>query len=202
MARIRARTVDDTPLPWRPRVSGAEAFRRFAERYLRIPRGTGAGKPLRLRDWQLELVGSVLDADPQPRIAGWCLPRGQGKSTLVAALALYRFLTGNDGTSVIVAAVDERQAGIVFGIASRMVALHPELERRVLIFKDRLEIPARGATFQCLPASPASLEGLDYDLAIVDEIGRVLPETWEVIALAQGKREQSTPRYWYAGAEH
>lgn len=29
-------------------------------------------------------------------------------------------------------------------------------------------------------------------MAIVDEIGRVLPETWEVIALAQGRRERST----------
>ncbi len=45
---------------------------------------------------------------------------------------------------------------------------------------------------QCVPSTPASLEGLDYSLAICDEIGRQDPETWQVIALASGKRERST----------
>ncbi|GAB3227828.1 terminase large subunit [Mycolicibacterium hippocampi] len=148
--------------------------------------------PLVLRPWQRELIGTVLDAEPQPRVAGWCLPRGQGKSTLVAALGLYELITGGEGATVIVAAVDERQAGIVFGVAARMVELNDHLGSRVQAFKDRLVVPSRGASFTCLPASPASLEGLDYSLAIVDEIGRVAPETWEVIALAQGKRERST----------
>ena len=134
----------------------------------------------------------MLDADPQPRVAGWCLPRGQGKSTLVAALGVYELMTGGEGATVIVAAVDERQAGIVFNVAARMVEMNDELASRVQVFKDRLVVPSRGASFTCLPASPASLEGLDYSLAIVDEIGRVAPETWEVIALAQGKRERST----------
>lgn len=93
---------------------------------------------------------------------------------------------------MIVAAVDERQAGIVFGIARRMVELHPDLESRVQAFKDRLVVPSRGASFTCLPATPASLEGLDYTLGIADEIGRINRETWEILALAQGKRERST----------
>ncbi|OBG87447.1 terminase [Mycobacterium sp. E802] len=186
------RAVDDSVLPFRPRSNGSARFAAFCEKFIRVPKGTGAGKPLRLRPWQRDLVGSVLDADPQPRIAGWCLPRGQGKSSLVAALGLYELMTGGEGATVIVAAVDERQAGIVFGIAKRMVELNPDLESRVQVFKDRLEVPGRGASFACLPASPAALEGLDYTLAIVDECGRVNPETWEVVALAQGKRERST----------
>jgi phage terminase large subunit-like protein len=164
----------------------------FCRRFIRVPKGTGALSPLQLRDWQKSLVGSVLDADPAPRIAGWCLPRGQGKSTLVAALGLYELMTGGEGATVIVAAVDERQAGIVFGIARRMVELCPNLESRIQVFKDKLVVPSRGASFQCLPSTPASLEGLDYSLAICDEIGRQDPETWQVIALAQGKRERST----------
>ncbi|WP_241472642.1 terminase large subunit domain-containing protein [Mycolicibacterium neoaurum] len=186
------RAVDDSVLPFRPRSDGSAAFAAFCTKFIRVPKGTGAGGPLSLREWQRNLIGSVLDAAIQPRIAGWCLPRGQGKSTLVAALALYELMTGGEGATVIVAAVDERQAGIVFGIAARMVELCDELSSRIQVFKDRLVVPARGATFTCLPASPASLEGLDYTLAIVDEIGRVAPETWEVIALASGKRERST----------
>lgn len=186
------RAVDESVLPFRPRSNGSARFAAFCEKFIRVPKGTGARGPLKLRPWQRELVGSVLDAEAQPRVAGWCLPRGQGKSTLVAALGLYELMIGGEGATVIVAAVDERQAGIVFGVAARMVALNPELESRVQVFKDRLELPSRGASFVCLPASPAALEGLDYTLAIVDEIGRVAIETWEVIALAQGKRERST----------
>lgn len=107
-----------------------------------------------------EFVASVLDAHPQPRIAGWCLPRGQGKSTLAAALGLYEVMTGGEGATVIVAAVDERRAGIVFGVAARMVELNDDLASRVQVFKDRLVVPSRGASFACLPASPAALEGL------------------------------------------
>jgi phage terminase large subunit-like protein len=62
----------------------------------------------------------------------------------------------------------------------------------VHVYKDRLVVPARGATFACLPASPAGLEGLDYTLAICDEIGVCDPLAWETLALAQGKREKST----------
>jgi len=186
------RAVDDTELPFRPRSNGSARFAAFCTKFITVPKGTGSGGPLKLRRWQRELVGSVLDARTQPRVAGWCLPRGQGKSTLVAALGLYELMTGGDGATVIVAAVDERQAGIVFGVAARMVELNDELASRVQVFKDRLVVPSRGASFTCLPASPAALEGLDYTLAIVDEIGRVGIETWEVIALAQGKRERST----------
>ena len=186
------RAVDDSVLPFRPRSTGSARFAAFCTKFIVVPKGTGSGGPLRLRPWQRELTGSVLDAEVQPRVAGWCLPRGQGKSTLVAALGLYELMTGGEGATVIVAAVDERQAGIVFGLAARMVELNDELASRVQVFKDRLVVPSRGASFTCLPASPAALEGLDYTLAIVDEIGRVLLETWEVIALAQGKRERST----------
>jgi phage terminase large subunit-like protein len=185
-------TVDSSLLPWRPRSSGSARFATFCLKFIRVPKGTGALSPLRLRFWQEELVGSVLDAEQVPRIAGWCLPRGQGKSTLVAALGLYELMTGGEGATVIVAAVDERQAGIVFGVARRMVELCPDLESRVQVFKDKLLVPCRGASFQCLPSTPASLEGLDYTLAICDEIGRQDPETWQVIALASGKRERST----------
>ena len=184
--------VDASVLPWRPRAAGSARFGSFCQKFIRVPKGTGALSPLVLREWQLSLIGSVLDADPAPRVAGWCLPRGQGKSTLVAALGLYELMTGGEGATVIVAAVDERQAGIVFGIARRMVELSPDLESRIQVFKDKLVVPSRGASFQCLPSTPASLEGLDYSLAICDEIGRQDPETWQVIALASGKRERST----------
>lgn len=184
--------VDSSPLPFRPRSSGAARFAAFTAKFIVTPKGTGALSPLRLRPWQVSLVASVLDPDPRPRLAGWMMPRGQGKSTLVAALGLYDLMLGEEGASVVVAATDERQAGIVFRTAARMVELNEDLSTRVQVFKDRLYVPERAASFVCLPAEPKRLEGLDPTLAILDEIGVISRDVYEVVALAQGKREQST----------
>lgn len=188
----RKAAVDPSPLPFSSRLKGSRRFRKFVQEFITVPKGTGASKPLKLRDWQIDLVGSVLDAEVQPRTAGWMLPRGQGKSTLLAALGLYELMLGQDGASVVVAAVDERQAKIIFRSAVRMVELNEELLSRVVIYQDALRVPARGSEFVVMPATPASLEGLDPSLALIDEIGVVRRDVWEVIALAQGKRERST----------
>ena len=145
--------VDPSPLPLRTRKTGAARFGAFCERYVVTPKGTGARRRLRLRPWQLDLAGSVLDSDPRPRIAGWMLPRGQGKTTLVAALGLYDLMLGDEGASIVVAATDERQAGLCSWVQ---------------VYQDRLTVPSRGASFQVLPAVPKRLEGLDFTLAILD----------------------------------
>lgn len=184
--------VDASVLPFRSSKTGAARFEAFTAKYVMTPKGTGARKAMRLRPWQVELVASILDPDPRPRIAGWMLPRGQGKSTLVAALGLYDLMLGEEGAQVVVAATDERQAGIVLGAARRMVELCPDLESRVQVYADRLVVPGRGASFTCLPAVASRLEGLDPTLAILDEIGVISRDVYEVVALAQGKRESST----------
>ena len=51
-------------------------------------------------------------------------------------------------------------------------------------------MPRRDAQFQCLPAEPKRLEGLDYTLAILDEIRVIGRDTYEVMNLAQGKRRR------------
>lgn len=184
--------VDGSPLPWRPRSAGSARFGRFCETYVRVPSGTGALAPLRLRPWQVDLVGSVLDADPRPRTAGWMLGRGNGKSSLMAAWGLYELFEGGEAATVCVVAVDERQAGIIFGIARRIVELDDRLATRVQVFKERLVIPSRNAEFHCLPAEPKRLEGLNYSLAILDEAGVANRDSYEVLTLAQGKRKRST----------
>ena len=164
---------------------------RFALDHVRVPRGHGVRKPFRLRPWQRELVALTWDAKPKPRLAGWMLPRGQGKTSLVAVLALYELFAGADGAQVVVVATDERQAGLSFRAAVRMVELNPELERRVQVFQDRMAIPKRGSSFQVLPAVPKRLEGLDYTLAILDEAGRIDRDVFEVVTLATGKQRAS-----------
>jgi phage terminase large subunit-like protein len=183
--------VDGSPLPLRGSRRRELAVSRFALDHVRVPRGHGVRKPLRLRPWQRALIAATWDRRPSPRLAGWMLPRGQGKTSLTAVLALYELLAGADGAQVVVVATDERQAGLTFRIAVRMVELHPELEQRVQLYHDHMTVPARGSSFHVLPAVPKRLEGLDYTLALVDEAGRVDQEVYEVISLATGKQKAS-----------
>jgi phage terminase large subunit-like protein len=90
-----------------------------------------------------------------------------------------------------VVATDERQAGLCFRAAARMVELHPDLEARVQVYADQLTVPGRGASFTVLPAVPKRLEGLDYTLAILDEAGRIDRDVFEVVTLASGKQRAS-----------
>jgi phage terminase large subunit-like protein len=183
--------VDDSPLHLRGSRRRELAVARFAADYIRVPRGHGVRKPLRLRPWQRSLIAATWDQKPRPRLAGWMLPRGQGKTRLTAILALYELLLGVEGAQVVVVATDERQAGLTFRIAVRMVELHPELEQRVQLYHDHMTVPARGASFRVLPAVPKRLEGLDFTLALVDEAGRVEEEVYEVVSLATGKQRSS-----------
>lgn len=180
----------DVPLPFRPRWSvESERFAAFVAKFLLVPKGTGAKERLRLHDFQTEIVRDVLDGNA--RTVGLMMPRGQGKTTLTAAIALYALFCWGEGANVVVVAVDERQAGLAFNAARRMVELNEELSSRVHIYRDKLVLPLTDSTFQTLPASPAALEGLDYVMAIVDEAGVVNQDVFEVVQLAQGKRERS-----------
>jgi phage terminase large subunit-like protein len=183
--------VNSSPLPLRGSRRRELAVARFAADYIRVPRGHGVRKSLRLRPWQRELIAATWDSRPRPRVAGWMLGRGNGKTSMCAVLALYELLAGVDGAQVVVVATDERQASLAFRAAARMVELHPALEARVQVYADQLTVPARGASFQVLPAVPKRLEGLDYTLAIVDEAGRVDTDVYEVVTLASGKQKAS-----------
>jgi phage terminase large subunit-like protein len=173
-----------------PRRGGARAVR-FIERYVTVPKGTGARHRMKLRPWQRQIVAGVLD-DPRPRQALVSIPAGNGKSTLAAALGLYGLLGDRvEGAQVLVVASDERQARIIFTTAARMVELDDDLSARVQAFKDQLLEPRTNSVFMALPADPGALQGWDPSLAIVDELHVVTDDTFEAMAARAGKREQS-----------
>lgn len=169
-------------------------FDAFCSEFLHVPAGFGAGDPLRLRKWQrLDLCKRVLPpTGKRPRQALFSMPRGNGKSGLAAALALY-FLLADDvqGAQVLVVASDERQARIVYGAARRMIELDSRLREQVQIFADRIYVPATDSAMFPLPAEPAALQGWNPSCVIVDELHVVTEPVWEAMSLASGKRPES-----------
>jgi phage terminase large subunit-like protein len=173
-----------------PRRGGARAIA-FIERYVTVPKGTGARHRMNLRPWQREIIRGVLD-DPRPRQALVAIPAGNGKSTLAAAIGLYGLLgDGVEGAQVLVVASDERQARIIFRTAKRMVELDKDLSARVQIFADHLLEPRTDSIFMALPADAGSLQGWDPSMALVDELHVVTDDTFEAMAARAGKRDRS-----------
>lgn len=188
-AAVTAPPLDLTGLP----PPGWKRVDAFAREYLKVPKGTGAGEPFRLRKWQLDIVKAMFPkSGTRPRQGVVSVARGNGKTGLAAVLAMYGLWADEvEGAQVLTVASDERQARHVFNACRRMVELDERLAERCQIFQDRIYVPATDSTLAPLPAEPAALHGWDPSLCVVDELHVVGEATWEAMALAAGKREQS-----------
>jgi len=164
----------------------------FAAEYLRVPKGTGAREPFRLRDWQLDLVAALYPEGPRPRQGLLSMPRGNGKTGLAAVLGAYGLFADEvEGAQVCIVASDERQAGHVFRAVRRMVELEPRLAEQVQVYQDRLYVPHTDSELRTLPAEPGALQGWDPTLMVVDELHVVTEAVWEAVTSAAGKRDRS-----------
>ena len=95
------------------------------------------------------------------------LPRGAGKSMLLAAVAVHHLLT-EPRASVYVAAASREQATVVFAYAKAM-AEHPAVADQLLV--RHLELRARdGGRLTVLASDARLLHGLTPSLVVVDEL--------------------------------
>lgn len=185
-------TTEPLDLSMLPEARDWRRVEAFLAEFLVIPKGTNALEPFRLEPFQRTILRSLFPKGTRPRQALTSISRGNGKSSLAAAVALYcLFADGVESAQVLCVASDLRQALIVFGAAARMVALSPELAARCKVYSDRIAIPATGSEMFPLPANEGALQGFDPSVAIVDELAYVPPEVWESVTGATGKRDQS-----------
>lgn len=177
------------PLKWSTRSKGVDHFRNFCRRYLKVPRGVGARKALRPRDWQLDMCRPLFEGSAHINV--WVLPRGNGKSGLVAAIALHHLFTFGEGARVMVVAQNDKAAQRLLDTAKRMVALEPELDERAQVYKDRIYVPGTDSEFKAVASEQSAVEGEDLTLAIIDEIGFTDMDVYEAALLSTGKRPGS-----------
>lgn len=189
---------DSSPGPWttwREKAPHARAVK-FIQAYCRAPKGKGFGKPLKLAKWQKEWLKEALS--PQIDAAVMALPRGNGKSTFAAGIAVWATFdvssTGAPQVPIVATTVGQAIRS-VYAVAAAMVKAEPELLSRCNIYTGiatpRITVPSTGAEMFPIANDVDGLQGLDPSLAIVDEVGFQPIESWEALLLAQGKREQS-----------
>lgn len=117
------------------------------------------------------------------------MARKNGKTGLVAPVALYGLMLGGDGAEVYSCAADRAQAKLVFTAAKRNVELIPELEARLKTYRDAIEDPVTGSVYRALSSEAFTKEGLSPTLVLADEL-HAWPtrELYDVMALAMGAR--------------
>jgi phage terminase large subunit-like protein len=152
---------------------------RFIEGALRHTKGTLAGQPFRLADWQRRdivepIFGTLLpDGRRQYRTAFIELSRKNGKSALAAALALVMlFLDGEAGAEVLCLAADVDQGRVVFGECQRMVEGSPEIREafQPIVYRDAIEYPETGSVLRVLSADEKGIHGRNPSALVLDEL--------------------------------
>lgn len=160
------------------RLPGSEDVADWLERWARVPRGKGAGGPLVLRSWQREIVDML--HDPETLIALWLAARGNAKSGTAGALGIHHILAGDElGRTCAIVSTDERASLRLLGWVRKLVERSPSLDKRVQIYADRIIVPRTGSELLSLPAEARRIEGGDFSLLIVDEIGLVERDVYE-----------------------
>ena len=201
----RAKKVQTTDAPpwssWRTKSLPARAVR-FMETYCIPAKGHGFGKPLKLAGFQKRWLEEVFGSDDITSSV-LTLPRGQGKTTFAAGIACWALFDeevaehfGGQPSIPIVAPHLRQAVSGVLGTVISFAKKCPELGDRALTFsgsgEQRMIVPGNsdGALFVAA-ADVDNLQGLDPTISIVDEVGFVIPDVWDAMLLAAGKRPRS-----------
>lgn len=176
----------------------ADRIRFFFSKFLRHSKGSFAGKPFELLDWQwLYIIAPAfgwIGQDGFRRFReGYCqVAKKNGKSTLAAGLAIYMVVAdGEMGSEVYSAAADREQASLVYNEAASMVEASPALISRLRVLRSQRRIwDARTRSiYRVMSSEAATKEGVNAHCLINDEKhawkGRALHEALKYATVAR-----------------
>ena len=171
----------------------------FIERLPHV-KGPLAGTAITLEPWQVFILSTVYgwvksDGTRRFRRAYIEVPRGNAKSTLSSAVALYMLAAdGEGGAEVYSLATTRDQARIVFGDAQTMARKSSGFRSRfgVAVGAHNMHVLATGSKFEALSAEGSTLDGLNIHFGCVDELHAHKTRTvYDVVETGTGKRDNS-----------
>lgn len=177
----------------------AEKPIQFIERFFRQSQDRWSGTPLKLQEWQKGLIRELFgwyykDTERlQYKEAYIQLPRKAGKTTLIAALGIYKLIKDIEkGAQVVVAASTKDQARICFDLAKAAVIQDEYLAKRLKPARYWIESKgyAMPSVFKAVPADAGALHGMNVSFGIIDEL-HTHPnrDVYDAIKTSQGARE-------------
>ncbi len=161
--------------------------------------GGHAGKPFTLQPWQLWIVAAVYGFKWKEtglrvtRSVYIQVARKNGKSALIAALALYELIgSGEQGAEVDVVANSAKQAHILFDMCRKFGATIDPKNKYLQRFRDRINFAATNSKIQVLASKSASLDGYNASAFIMDEVHEQKDSRlFDVLKSSQGMRQQA-----------
>lgn len=191
-------------LPWKKRgLSRVERVIAFVE-YLPVTKGILAGQKMKLLPEQRQFIEAVYgDLDDKGRrkisLAIKSEPRGNGKTGLLAGLALCHLLgpESEPRGEVYSAAIDKQQAGLLYREMEAIVLAVPDFDERVNCqrFHKTLEVlegDGAGSIYQALSSDVRRGHGLSPTMWIFDEFAQAkTDELLHNLQTGQGKRNES-----------
>lgn len=170
--------------------------------FLQLLRLTGDffGQPFILLPWQREIIeavyGTVLeDGRRQYKYAYLELPKKNGKTELIAGLALDHCLNDPPSGQIYCCAAEREQASLVYIAAKQKIEQDPYLESvcRVVDSKKEIHNTETGTFIKVLSAEAYSKHGLNPTVVIFDELHALQKrDLWDVMVFGSGaaRKEQ------------
>lgn len=166
-----------------------------------MPSGVGQGRPLKLREWQKQLIRDTYDPVDDDglrlvRRALWTMARKNGKTALAAALVLVH-LVGPEAKrngEVLSAASDREQAGHIYKMCRQMIELDDELSQRCKCIDTlkRIVCYHLGSFYQSLAADARRQHGGNPSFCIYDELAQAQNrELYDVLNTAFGAQDEA-----------
>lgn len=177
-------------------------FAQFCSDHLVQSEDQWEGQPLLLEPWQVRMMRAAMEYDaagePLWRSVVLCVPRKNGKTQLLAAVALYRLLTTEGRPEILLAASSDSQAGRLFDAASRFVRRSPLLASLVRVRDHAGELAREdgmGIIYR-LSSDPKRLHGYNPTLVVADELAQWTTPTLRraFAALTSGGGARTAPQ--------
>lgn len=167
---------------------------RWIESMCRIPDGKLVGQPVKLTTAQKKWIRSIYDTPTRTFILS--MARKNAK-TATSAFLLLLHLCGPEAkpnSQLYSAAQSRDQAAILFGYASKVVRMSPDLSEYVSVKESAkmLSCPELGSVYRALSADASTAYGLSPVFSVHDELGQVKgprSELYEAIETASAAHE-------------
>ena len=164
----------------------------FIERHCRITKGEAAGRLVKLVSWQRDLITDLFalsDGSRRYRRGYVQMPRKNGKTFLLACVALYEAVFGELGGEIYFVAGDRMQASRAFGEIRKIVEADRELRGMFTFYKHSAEIASTGTVLRVLSADAGLQLGLEPSLTVFDEVAvQANDRLWNAMSLGSGTR--------------
>ena len=170
----------------------------FIERFCKHSKGEWAGHAIKLELFQKAYISALfgfIDKDTglrRFRETLFMVGRKNGKSTLLAGIALYMLIGDHEpGAEIYSVATKKDQARIIFDETRNMVSQSPQLRSLIRKRKTDLYCDSVMGKLQALGKNSDTLDGLNSNCVIMDELHGVRDRNlYEVLKQSQSARRQ------------